>query len=80
MDVSFMSSLTWTNFVLNLFVQTVKRPPYFERFEATETALNESLMTIRIDVLVNYQGGIRKAFSYIVPINQEEYEDHDFML
>lgn len=58
----------------------MKRPPTFERFEASETALNESLMTIRIDVYVNYQGGIRKAFSYIVPINQEEYEDLDFML
>jgi len=50
-------------------MDTVKRPPTFERFQASETALNESMMTIKIDVFVNYQGGIRRAFSYIVPIN-----------
>lgn len=37
------------------------------------------MTTIRIDVLVNYQGTIRCAFSYTLPINQEEYEDPDFM-
>ena len=52
----------------------------FERFEATETNLNETMTTIRIEVFVNYQGAIRRAFTYTIPINQEEFDDPDFML
>jgi hypothetical protein len=58
----------------------VQRPPLFEKFVATETLLNESLSTIRIDVYITYQGLVRKTFSYLVPQNQEEYEDPDYML
>lgn len=38
------------------------------------------MQTIRIDVFTNYQGQTTRGFSYTVPINQEEYEDFDFML
>ena len=58
----------------------MQRPPVFEKFVASETSLNEALQTIKIDVYVTFQGQDRKNFSYIVPINQEEYEDPDFML
>ena len=52
----------------------------FEKFVASETSLNSELQTIRIDVFVTYQGLTRKNFTYIVPQNQEEYEDPDYML
>ena len=58
----------------------MKRPPIFEKFIASETSLNSELQTIRIDVYVTYQGLTRKNFTYIVPQNQEEYEDPDYML
>jgi len=37
------------------------------------------MMTIRIDVYVNYQGTLKRTFSYTVPVNQEELEDPDYM-
>lgn len=52
----------------------------FEKFLATEMTLNDTMMTIRIEVFVNYQGTVRRAFSYTVPINQEELEDPDYFL
>ena len=58
----------------------MQRPPVFERFVASETALNETLQTIKIDVFLDYQGSVRKQFSYVVPTNQEEYEDPDYLL
>ena len=58
----------------------MQRPPIFEKFVATEAALNEALQTIRIDVYITYQGQVRKIFSYLIPQNQEEYEDPDYML
>lgn len=61
-------------------MQTVQRPPIFQKFVAAETALNEALQTIRIDVYINYQGLDKKVFSYVVPQNQEEYEDQFYML
>jgi len=60
--------------------QTVQRPPTFEKFVASETALNETLQTIRIDVYINFKGAVKKTFSYIVPQNMEEYEDPGYML
>ena len=38
------------------------------------------MTTIRIDVFVNYRGGVRRDFSYTVPINQEELDDPDYLL
>ena len=61
-------------------MQTVKRPPTFERFYASETSLNETMQTVRIDVHVNYQGTTSNAYSYLIPINEEEYDDPDYML
>lgn len=58
----------------------MQRPPTFEKFHATEVSLNDSMMTIRIDVYVNYQGTLKRTFSYTVPVNQEELEDPDYML
>ena len=51
----------------------------FEKLVAREVALNEALQTICIDVYITYQGTTRKSFSYIVPQNQEEYEDPEYM-
>ena len=52
----------------------------FDRFVASETTLNDALQTLRVDVYITYQGSSRKAYSYIVPMNQEEYEDPEYML
>ena len=48
-------------------------------FVASETPLNDLLDTIRIDVYVNYQGTLKKRSSYIVPINQEDIDESEFM-
>lgn len=60
-------------------IDSVQRPPIFERFEASETLLNEALQTIKVDVFLQYQGHVKKSFSYLVPLNQEEYDDPDYM-
>ena len=58
----------------------MQRPPVFEKFVASETTLNDALQTLKIDVYITYQGQTRKTYSYIVPMNQEEYEDPEYML
>jgi len=37
------------------------------------------MQTVRIDVHVNYQGTTSNAYSYLIPINEEEYDDPDYM-
>lgn len=55
-------------------IDSTLRQPTIARLKASETMLNETLATIKIDVYVNYQGFVKKVNSYIVPCNSEDLE------
>lgn len=60
-------------------IDSIERPPTFEKFVAYETPLNDQLNTLRIEVFIQYQGSLRLRSSYIMPINQEDLDDPSFI-
>jgi len=60
-------------------IDSVKKPPKFDRFQAAECTLNsEGMSSIRIQVYASYQGQNRHAYTYVWAYNQEDSESETF--
>jgi hypothetical protein len=60
-------------------IDSVKKPPKFERFQASETTMNsEGMSTISIKVFANYQGQTKLASNYLLPYSQNDIDSGEF--